>query len=95
MFSIGLYELFIIIIMVLLIVPVRDIPQIIKKIIIIFQKIKDFISKIYLEFEKIGTKFKENDNFKIWEDRVEEKRAEYNINMDSINNLINEEIKHK
>ncbi len=91
MFSLGLYELLIIFIMVLLIVPVKDLPKIARNCAKIFQKIKNIYSKICFDLEKLSVEFKEDDNFKTWEDRVEEKRAEYNININAINNLIDKE----
>ena len=82
MFSVGLYELFIICIIILIFIPIKDIPKIIKFINKLWKK----IIKIYKKVSDISDDILDDNNFKSWEDRVDEKRSEYYLN---INNFIN------
>ena len=92
MFSIGFYELIIICVLVLLIVPAKDLPRIARYIAKLIHRIREVYNKVRSDFDKISTNILEEDNFKTWEDRVEEKREEYNINLNGINNFINSKI---
>ena len=93
MFSIGFYELIIICVLVLLIVPAKDLPKIAKYVTKLIHRIREVYSKVRSDFDKISTNIFEEDNFKTWEDRVEEKRAEYDINLNTINSFTSDEVK--
>lgn len=86
MFSIGLYELFIICIIILVFIPIKDIPKIIKFISKLWKKIIKIYKKVRKQFSDISDDILDDNNFKSWEDRVDEKRSEYYLN---INNFIN------
>ncbi len=86
MFGIGLYELVIILVITVIVIRPKDLPKIASKAGRIIQKLKKYFLQLRDDFNDISDAVMDEDNFKTWEDRVDEKRREYDLNVSEVIN---------